>query len=230
METIPENMKETYEDIVRKWYMRLRGDFTGMLMDRYKTSNLRLEDAENIYQDVFIAIHKNLQEGSIRENTSWASYIMTVGLRMASKQYRHIGVTTSLSPQEDDEGSPCSDLPKKIPDILKALPADDAPALSSDPEALALLGDELTHTPEPCASIIRMFYYGDMSDKEIAAEVSPYKDNGKTTDVNARAVRARRWLCMRDLIYRVKLSLYFAGIIDEKPEKLKRNGKGDSSV
>ena len=47
-------MAETYEDIVQKWYVRLRGSFTDLLMDRYKTTNMRLADAENIYQDIYI--------------------------------------------------------------------------------------------------------------------------------------------------------------------------------
>ena len=42
--------------------------------------------------------------------------------------------------------------------------------LYKDPEAQALLGDELTHTPEPCASIIRKTYFSDMTDAEIAEE------------------------------------------------------------
>ena len=61
-------MEETYEEIVRKWYMKLRGNFTSILMDRYKKTNMRLADAENIYQDIFIAIHRNIQEVRIGTN------------------------------------------------------------------------------------------------------------------------------------------------------------------
>ncbi|MDE6791556.1 MAG: hypothetical protein K2J48_00515, partial [Muribaculaceae bacterium] len=113
-----------------------------------------------------------------------------------------------------------------ISDLLASLPSDDDdPDIHSNAEAQALLGDQLTHTPEPCASIIRLTYYGDMSDKEIAQLIPEYRDNGKDASVNAKAVRARRWLCMRDLVYRVKLALFNAGIIDVKPIKIKRNGK-----
>lgn len=217
-------MAETYEDIVRKWYLRLRGDFTGMLMDRYGNTNMRLEDAENIYQDVFIAIRKNLQEGRIRENTSWAGYIMTVGMRMASKKYRHIGSTVYYDDPIDDDKRKSLGRAERISKLLRELPEEET-SLYTDPEAQALLGDELTHTPEPCASIVRLSYYDERSDIEIAQEIEPYRGNGKPVSVNAKAVRARRWLCMRDLIYRVKLALFNAGIIDEKPVKKKRNGK-----
>ena len=69
-------MAETYEEIVQKWYMRLRGDFTDLLMDKYKKTNMRLADAENIYQDIFIAIHQNIEEGLIGTNCDWSNYII----------------------------------------------------------------------------------------------------------------------------------------------------------
>lgn len=222
-------MAETYEEIVKKWYMKLRGNFTDLLMDRYKNTNMRLADAENIYQDIFVAIHRNMQEGRIGANWDWSNYIIRIGLNMASKKYRIAGRTVSLDetdPEESEELSARAQKIQKITDALKELPTQEGePTLYKDPEAQALLGDELTHTPEPCASIIRKTYFSDMTDAEIAEEVAPYRDNGKPIADNAKAVKARRWLCMRDLVYRVKLALYNAGIIDEKPEKKKRNGK-----
>ena len=219
-------MAETYEEIVRKWYTMLRGNFTDLLMDRYKNTNMRLADAENIYQDIFVAIHRNMQEGRIGANWDWSNYIIRIGLNMASKKYRIAGRTDSLDETAPEDGEKLSAKAQKITDILKELPTQEGePNLYKDPEAQALLGDELTHTPEPCASIIRKTYFSDMTDAEIAEEVAPYKDNGKPLADNSKAVKARRWLCMRDLVYRVKLALYNAGIIDEKPEKKKRNGK-----
>lgn len=219
-------MEETYEEIVRRWYVKLRGNFTHILMDKYKDTNMRLADAENIYQDIFIAIHQNIEEGRIGANWDWSNYIIRIGLNMASKKYRKIRISDSLNETDPEDSDKLSAKAQKITDILKELPSDeDEPELYKDPEAQALLGDELTHTPEPCASIIRMTYFSDMSDAEIAEEVSPYRDNGKSLSDNAKAVKARRWLCMQDLVYRVKLALYSAGIIDVKPEKKKRNGK-----
>ncbi len=185
---------------------------------------MSLADAENIYQDVFIAIHQNLEEGRIGANWDWRNYIIRIGLNMASKQYRKIRVSNSLDESDPEDGDKLTAKAQKITDLLSELPSDDEPDLYADPEAKALLGEELTHTPEPCASIIRMTYLCDMTDAEIAEEVPPYCNNGKTISANAKAIKARRWLCMRDLIYRVKRALYVAGIIDEKPERSRRNG------
>ncbi|MDE6008973.1 MAG: hypothetical protein K2G90_07160 [Muribaculaceae bacterium] len=218
-------MENTYEEIVRKWYLQLRPNFTTLLLERYKNSNLTLADVENIYQDIFIAIHKNLKDNRIKPDTNWDSYILRIGLNMASKRQRKLGKHDSLEKKEENNFNPDSKT-KRISDLLASLPSDDDdPDIHSNAEAQALLGDQLTHTPEPCASIIRLTYYGYMSDKEIAQLIPEYRDNGKDASVNAKAVRARRWLCMRDLVYRVKLALFNAGIIDVKPIKIKRNGK-----
>ncbi len=216
-------MEETYEEIVKKWYVRLQGDFTNLLMEKYKNSNMRREDAENIYQDTFYAIRKNVASGRVTGDVSWRSYIIKIGLNMASKHYRKAGIIDSIDDRMPDNEEKPSTRAKRISDLISQLPERDGETdLYSDPEAQSLLGDELTHTPEPCASIIRMSYYSDMSDVEIAETLSPYRDNGKPASTNAKAVKARRWLCMRDLVYRVKLSLYMAGIIDEKPVREKR--------
>lgn len=210
-------MDITYEDIVKKWYLKLRDNFTEVLLDKYKTTNLRRADAENIYQDVFVAIRENLLQGRIRDNTSWATYIMTVGLNMASKQYRKIGKTDSTDDIDEEEtGDKSSKIMRRIDDMLKSIP-DDEPELYKDPEVQEVLGDELIHTPEPCASIIRLTYYSGLSDAEITEELTNYN--------SVKAVKAKRWQCMRDLVYRVKMALYNAGIIDEKPVKKSRNGK-----
>lgn len=203
-------MEESYEEIVKKWYDKLRPNFIDSLMDKYKGSKMRLEDAENIYQDVFIAIYENIQKGSVRENTSWRSYIMTVGLNMATKKYRGIEKTTSLSDKESENDESPELLAKEVVRQLQKL-ADVEPELYSDPEAQALLGEELIHTPEPCASIIRLTYFSGLKDREITEELDKYN--------SAQSVKTKRYQCMKDFIYRVKLSLYHAGIIDTKPER-----------
>ncbi|MDE5808260.1 MAG: hypothetical protein K2H76_09090 [Muribaculaceae bacterium] len=219
-------MTETYEEIVRKWYLKLRGNFTTLIMDKYGYANMSLADVENIYQEIFIAIQRNLEEGRIKDNTDWRRYIVTVGLNMASKEYRHIGKTDSIDETDPEDGEKLSSRARRVADLLHALPEQDGEEpLYKDPEAQALLGEELGHTPEPCASIIRLSYYSDMTDAEIAQAVEPYRSNGKGVATNAKAVKARRWICMQDLVYRVKIALYNAGIIDDKPVKRKRNGK-----
>ena len=217
-------MEETYEEIVRKWYLKLQGNFTSLMMERYRNSSLQLADVENIYQDVFIAIRENLRNGKVKENTNWESYIIRIGLNMAGKKYRHIKAVDAIDEPSDDSEK-IFNKAQRISNLLSSLPSEeDETDIKSNLEAQLLLGEELSHTPEPCASIIRLTYYADMTDAEISREIPAYSNNGKSVESNAKAVKARRWLCMRDLIYRVKMALFVAGIIDEKPTKQNRNG------
>lgn len=208
-------MAQNYEDIVREWYTRLRPEFLRRLTAKY--SGLSLYDAENLYQDTFIAVQENLMRGRIKEDTSWSSYIMTIGMNMVSKAWRKIGKTDStdegFDDEDDDSGSKTA---RKVQELLKTLPNDeDETPLYKNEEALSLLGNELTHTPEPCGSIIRLFYYEDMSMDEIAEEIG-YR--------NATTAKAKKSQCMTDLIKRVADALRRAGF-DVTPKKRNRNGK-----
>ena len=187
-------MAHNYEDIVRDWYNRLRPAFLRRLTQQYPS--LTLGDAENLYQDTFIAIYDNLLADRVRQDTSWDSYIMTIGLNLANKAMRKLSVTDNIG-SEDDEN--CKNATAhKVESLLKSMP-----------------GEELTHTPEPCASIIRYFYYEGMSMDEIADEIG-YR--------NAQTAKAKKSQCMTDLIKRVTDALNRAGF-DIKPKKRNRNGK-----
>lgn len=203
-------MAHNYEDIVRDWYNRLRPAFLRRLTQQYPS--LTLGDAENLYQDTFIAIYDNLLADRVRQDTSWDSYIMIIGMNLANKAMRKLSVTENIG-SEDDEN--CKNATAhKVESLLKSMPEDEI-SLSDNLEVQSLLGNELTHTPEPCASIIRYFYYEGMSMDEIADEIG-YR--------NAQTAKAKKSQCMTDLIKRVTDALNRAGF-DIKPKKRNRNGK-----
>lgn len=206
-------MAQNYEDIVRDWYLKLQTPFLRQLTSKYPA--LTIFDAENIYQDTFLAVQNNLLEGRIKEDTSWSSYIMTIGLNMASKAYQKIGKTDSADDGFDNDGEGSkSKTAREVEKLVKNLSEEETPLYENE-EALSLLGDELTHTPEPCGSIIRLFYYTNMSMDEIATKIG-YK--------NATTAKAKKSQCMSDLINRVTCALRNAGF-DVKPKKRNRNGK-----
>ena len=206
-------MAQNYEDIVRDWYLKLQTPFLRQLTSKYPA--LTIFDAENIYQDTFLAVQNNLLEGRIKEDTSWSSYIMTIGLNMASKAYRKIGKTDSADDGFDNDGEGSkSKTAREVEKLVKNLSEEETPLYENE-EALSLLGDELTHTPEPCGSIIRLFYYTNMSMDKIATKIG-YK--------NATTAKAKKSQCMSDLINRVTCALRNAGF-DVKPKKRNRNGK-----
>lgn len=194
-------MKESYEDIVRKWYNKVRPLFVNTLKKRF--TSLSYDDIEDLYQQAFLAVHDNLQAGRVREDTSWSSYIIQIGLNLATKELRHTEKTGSIyeSGGDNDEGH--QQISKTVEQLLSELTTDDEP-LYQNIDALSLLGDELNHTPEPCNSIIRLFYYDDMSMEEIAVAVN-FK--------NATTTKSKKSQCMKTLIERVKRSFKAAELI-----------------
>lgn len=211
-------MAQTYEDIVHGWYTRLRPEFLRRLTAKY--SGLSLSEAENIYQKTFLAVHENLNLGRIKEDTSSLDgYIMTIGMRLAHKAWNEMSKIDSIDEgfnNDDGEMASVSKTARKAQKLLRTLPdGDDETPLCKNEVALSLLGDELSHTPEPCGSIIRLFYYENMSMNEIAAEVG-YR--------NASTAKAKKSQCMTDLIKRVTTALQRTGF-DITPKKRNHNGK-----
>lgn len=196
-------MAHNYEDIVREWYGKLRPEFLRRLTSRY--SGLTLADAENLYQDAFLAVYENIHNGSVRDDTSWGNYILRIGMNLASKEWRKAGRTDILEAEGTDEqsGQKGFSWAKKVEDKLKDMPEEkDITLLSKNPEAVALLGEVLYYTPEPCKSIIFLFYEENKSMNEIADIVG--LKNGQTAKV-------KKYQCMKDYIKRGKAIFTLAG-------------------
>lgn len=208
-------MAQNYEDIVRDWYNRLRPEFLRRLTARY--SGLTLYDAENLYQDTFIAIQENLMQGRIKENTSWSSYIMTIGMNMASKAWRKLGKTDSTDEGYNDENEHAGAInTQKLEEKIREISDDDEDSIYKNEEALSLLSQEMSSIPELCRKIIFFFYANkDMSMDDIAEEFGLK---------NADTAKAKKSQCMKTLIERVTRSLRDAGF-DVTPKKWNRNGK-----
>lgn len=192
-------MQVTYEDIVRKWYNKLKPLFTNTLKRNY--DSLSYDAIDDIYQDSFMAVYENLLRGRIKENTSWSAYILQIGMNMANKSILRIKKHESMDGGFDSEDEHKSGI---VLEVEKALLLDGDNPLHSD-QAIKLLGDELILTPEPCNTIIRMYYYDNLSFEDIAAAIN-FK-NGDT-------VKAKKWQCMKTFIERVKAAFKREEIID----------------
>lgn len=206
-------MEENFEHIVRNFYNRLREPFLRKLTQQYPS--MRLDTAQDLYQEAFIAVQDNIKRGKVRPNTDWNAYILTIGLNMASKEQRHAGRTYTIGKMSDDNEEDANNrLVRKVEDIIKEMPEDEA-ALCNNQEVLSQLGNELDHTPDPCGKIIKMFYYTDATMEEIAEE---------TGFKNAQTVKAKKSQCMTDLINRVTEALRRVGF-EITPKKRNSNGK-----
>lgn len=194
-------MKESYEDIVRQWYNKVRPLFVNTLRKRF--SQLDYNTIENLYQDAFLAVYENLQAGKVREDTSWSSYIIQIGLNLATKELRHSGLTDSIYESNNDNEEGRNEISRTVEKLLSEC-FDEDETMYQNVDALSLLGEELNYTPEPCNTIIRLYYYAKMSMEDIATAVN-FK--------NATTAKSKKSQCMKSLTERVKASFKRAEII-----------------
>lgn len=193
-------MDDRYEYVVRRWYNKVRPLFFNMLRSRYPL--LSLDDIEDIYQDAFMAVHDNIVKGRVATDTSWSAYIIKIGMNMAEKRMHGISKTTSIDIFE--QKGPIKVL-KPSKDVAQTPIVDgdnDADRYTSE-KAHSVLGRVLEYIPEPCCTIIKLFYYGGMSMKDIADAVN-YK--------NATTAKSKKSQCMRTLTKHVKGAFEHAGI------------------
>ena len=96
-------MNDYYEDVVRNLYVNLRPKFIRVLTAKYPS--IRLDEAEDLYQDAFIAVKDNMERGKVRENTSWDAYIIQIGINLTNKYLRKSQITDSMDEYEEN-GTP----------------------------------------------------------------------------------------------------------------------------
>lgn len=194
-------MTETYEDIVRKWYNKVRPLFVNTLKKRF--GQLDFDTIEDLYQNAFLAVYENLQAGRVREDTSWSSYIIQIGINLATKELRHSGITDSIYESDSDNEEGRKEVSRTVEKLLSE-GFDEDETMYQNVDALSLLGEELSYIPEPCNTIIRLYYYAKMSMEDIATAVN-FK--------NATTAKSKKSQCMKSLTERVKASFKRAEII-----------------
>ena len=187
-------MENYYEDIVREFYFNLRPKFIRILTEKYPS--IRLDEAEDLYQDAFLAVNENMAKGRVRENTSWDAYIIQIGINLTNKYLRKAGKTDSIDESEDAGKS------NKFAAFVNTTTEDDE-AVMQEMEVQAILGNELEHSPGRCNKILRLFYYASLDLTKIAEEVGLK---------NAGSVKVTKSRCMKDLISRVKDAVRLSGI------------------
>ena len=191
-------MEETYQDIVLQWYNKIRPLFVNTLRSRF--CELDYDTIEDLYQESFLAVYENLQAEKVRENTSWKSYIIGIGIKRAFKLLRHR--TESIYEYDNSEADGQLQISRAVEKILSERVEEES--VYNNIEAQGLLGEELNFTPEPCNKIIRLFYYDGMSMEDIATAVN-FR--------NATTAKSKKSQCMKSLIERVKACFKRAEII-----------------
>ncbi|HYT59032.1 MAG TPA: RNA polymerase sigma factor [Haliangiales bacterium] len=145
-------------------------------------SDLTREDVEEICQEAFLAVIRNL--GAFNGKSQLQTWLFRIAANKA-RDYRERqraakrgGGQTPISLQaEDPENGLTVDPPS-------AAPAPDAGVMNA--ERRALLREALDHLGEPCREIIELRYFGDLSYEEIS----------NTLQLNVKTVSSRLSKCL----------------------------------
>lgn len=208
-----------YEEIVKRF-----ADPEGSFFKQFKNTlkkyrpSLTEEGIADLYHDSFIAAHRNLQEGKIKENTSWNSYLIAIGLNLASHEFRRWGKFESLESLDhstDKEGNKAASGQSKKVDNL----SEEETEVYNSAEVQSVLADSIGFMNDSCKKILELTLYERLSSEEIATQM------GSTP----RSIITRRNRCRSQLIKLVRASLASLGYeipdTETKEEERKDNEK-----
>ena len=193
---------DSYEEIVRNWYNKIKPLFQNSLRKSFGNL-LSADDIEDLYQETFIVVYENLQKGTVKYNTAWRPYLIQIGENLATKKIGKSLKSESLDGMCGYDEEKQEMQVRRVESLLQEYMKEDD-SLCNNVEVVHVLGDALQFTPEPCSTIIRLFYYDDMSMEEISAAV-----NMK----NADTAKSKKSQCMKGFVTRVKTTLKRLGII-----------------
>lgn len=182
-----------YADPEGKFYKQFRNT-----MRKYR-STLTEDGIRDLFHDSFIAAKKNLDEGRIREDTSWNSYLISIGLNLSTHEFRSFGMFDSL----DSSGYPISsnnDSNKGLNPVMKDRTEEEIEEYNT-PEVQKLLAETLSFMNDTCKKILEWTLYNRLKSEEIAVMMNSTADSVKT----------RRNRCKKKLIEIMRSSLRSLG-------------------
>lgn len=195
-----EEIVKRFADPEGKFYKQFRNT-----MKKYR-STLSEDGIMELFQDSFIAAKKNLDEGKIKENTSWNSYLISIGLNLSTHEFRSFGRFTSLDssgyPDANNDGNNSNDHNLNLKDR-----AEDELEEYNTPEVQRLLAETLEFMNDLCKKILQWTLYDRLSSQEIATMLNS----------TANSVKTRRNRCKNKLVELMRASLRSLGyeIIEE---------------
>ncbi len=185
-----------FEEVVRQRYLAFMPKFVNILCKKY--SFLSHAEAMDIYTNVYLAVHNNLEKGRVRPDTNWEAYMLTIGERLVQKNYRSGRKLILISFDElfgEDDRATERRVDKLLAEVQAMAEEEDSPY--EDPELIDVLNAALAELPEKCAAILRYFYYDNMNMDNIATLLGY---NAAVT------VRNRKRQCLVKLAEKVKAS------------------------
>ncbi len=160
------------------------------------------EDAEEICQEVFLSVIKNLD--SFQGHSQFQTWVFRIAANKARdyRQHRQAakrggGQTTVSLQAENPESGLTIDPPS-------AAPGPDATLMNA--ERMAFVQEALERVGEPCREIIELRYFGDLS----------YEELSRSLDLNPKTVSSRLSKCL-DRLENIVRAVFSGAKLTETP-------------
>lgn len=186
-------MPYNYNDIVHQFYEELKPLFINYLR---KNFNIDFDEIMNIYTKVWIDVRDNIIRNRIDKNTKWKAYILKMGWNQANK----IATRSPRQDSIDDTNFNREQFEKTYSEQKEA-----EKSIYEDPDMQEVLAAELSYIPDPCNKILKLYYFDELSMKEIAESMNYTSSRSAITTKNR---------CMEKLKTRVINAVRRLGIID----------------
>ena len=189
-------MSYDFDNIAHQLFEELETPFGNYLRRNF---TLTEDEIHDIYTEVWIAVRQNICEGRVEAHTNWRAYIFRIGWNRACNvaTRRNRNIIGSL----DDEQFNDEDFQKRLNDEREA-----EKSIYNDPDLRAVLAAELSYIPDPCNSVLKMYYYDGFGMKEIADAMNYSGPN------SAKTVKNR---CLERIRERVLNAVRRLGILDD---------------
>lgn len=172
-EKILKEIRQGNEDALVRVYLRHKPEFMRWAS---KTFNLSQEECEDIYQDTILVFRKNIVSERLTElSSSIKTYLFAIGRNLALKRIQTSARHISDNLIEKEQNPHLTESTDEI--------------ITRD-EQQQLISSMINKLNEPNRSILKMYYYQNLSMKEIAEKLN-YK--------NDKVVKAQKVRCMKAL-------------------------------
>lgn len=164
-----EQFRAGNEMIMKKIYLDSKVKFIGFFNKEYKLQMLSVED---LYQDSFCVLHKNILSNRIKTlSSSWSTLLIGIGKNLVRNEIKKKKEVIT------------NELPEKVD--LKT-PLDKVLALEKKKQSISILN----LLGEACRKVLVQFYYHERSIQEIS-EIMGY--------ANANVTKKKKSLCLKKL-------------------------------
>ncbi len=189
-------MAYDYNDIVRQWFEDLKPLFVNYI---HKNYTLSMDEIYDLYTDSWIEVRRIILEGRATDN-KWKALLFTIGKRQAERTSTRRPNMVHVDALADHES-----FDRVLFQVEKGAQEMAYQSVYADQELQAVLATELSYLPNPCNTILKLYYFDDFSMTEIARSMN-YS--------SSRSAITTKQRCLDKLKKRVKDSVRLLGIID----------------